>query len=462
MQEGAMEQGSTPGLSRGLLSRHIVMMSLGGVIGAGMFLGSGSTIHLAGPAVVVDYLVGGILLLFVLFALAEMSIHKPVAGSFLVYVRQYVGPMFGYLAGWLYWFCWVLVLAAECTAGATFLHFWLQGVPLWVLSLIISLALTIVNLFQVRAYGEFEFWFAGIKIVTIVLFSLLGFLLLVGAVPGHPAIGFGNLTARGGFFPTGFSGLAGALLVVMFSYGGSEMIGLTAAETRDPGRTIPRAMVGVVWRTVLFYVLPLVVIVALVPWTTVGTGESPFVMVFRQVGVPFVDHVMNFVVLTAVLSSMNSGMYAVSRMLYSLGQQGYAPGWLMKLSGRRVPIRALLASTIFLWIGVGIAYEWPDQVFNYLMSIPGFSFLFVWLLILVAHVGFHRRVPKAELEKLPFHAWGYPVSTGLGILMLAVIIGLIMMSAEQRLGIWTSLGAMAVMLVGYGFVRRESRREVRP
>ncbi|MBX6395972.1 MAG: amino acid permease [Alicyclobacillaceae bacterium] len=454
---GTEYQGS-PGLSRGLTSRHIRMMSLGGVIGAGMFLGSGSTIHLAGPAVVVDYVVGGVLLLFVLFALAEMSIYNPVSGSFLVYIQQYLGPMFGYLAGWLYWFCWVIVLAAECTAGATFLQWWFHGVPLWVLSLVISVVLTVVNLFQVRTYGEFEFWFAGIKITTIILFSVLGLLLIFGWIPGYEAIGFGNLVEHGGFFPTGFAGLAAALLVVMFSYGGSEMIGLTAAETRDPQRTIPRAIVGVVWRTVLFYVLPLLVIVSLVPWDTVGTGESPFVMVFRRIGLPMVDHVMNFVVLTAVLSSMNSGMYAVSRMLYSLAERGFAPTFFLALSGRRVPVRALLVSTIFLYVGVAIAYLWPKQVFNYLLSIPGFSFLFVWLLILCAHIGFRRRVPEDQLEKLSFRAWGYPYTTGLGILMLILVIGLIVFNAEQRIGIFTSFGAMVVMLILYAVSGRKTVR----
>lgn len=403
-------------LSRSLTSRHITMMALGGVIGAGIFKGSSSSIATAGPGVIISYLIGGIILLFVIQGLAEMTIRHPHARNFRDLLEPILGRFAGYTAGWMYWITWVLVMAAEIAAAAVFLQYWFDQIPLWVLSLIISLIITGINLFQVHVYGETEFWLAGIKILVLILFTLLGGALLFTGFGDHPAAGLTNLTAHGGFFPNGIMGIASSMLIVMFSFGGAEMIGMTLGEMKNPEKVIPRVARTVITRIIIFYILPIFVIVSLVPWNQMGEN-SPFVTVFQAIGIPYVDHIMNFVLLTAVISAANSGMYAASRMLYSQARSGQAPKFLAKLSKQKVPVNALLFSTSFLYLGVIISFFAKGKTFDYLMVIPAYSMLLIWILLLVAHL--KSRSQGIDLNQ--YHVKLFPITSWIGLITLAII-----------------------------------------
>ncbi|MBL0388233.1 amino acid permease [Tumebacillus sp. ITR2] len=372
-------------LARSLKARHIMMIALGGAIGAGMFKGSSTSIAMAGPSVVLAYLLGGIILLFVMQGLADMAVRNTQAATFRELLEPILGRFTGYFAGWMYWLTWVLVMAAEVATAGVFLNHWFPSVPLWLLSLIVSIGITLLNLFQVNVFGETEFWLTGVKILTLLLFIVIGGVLLFTGFGDHPATGFRHLTDSGGFFPNGLSGLAQSMLVVMFSFGGTEMIGMTLGETEDAAKVVPRAARGVIYRILVFYVLPMIVIMSLVPWNQLDEN-SPFVTVFSAIGIPYAGDIMNFVMLTAVLSAANTGMYAASRMLYTQAGDGQAPRFFAKLSTKKVPVRALLASTSFLYIGVFIAFFAKGHTFDYLMVIPSYSAMIVWMLLLAAHL----------------------------------------------------------------------------
>ncbi|KEO82312.1 amino acid permease [Tumebacillus flagellatus] len=379
------EQRQDEVLARSLKARHIMMIALGGAIGAGMFKGSSSSIAMAGPSVILSYVVGGIILLFVMQGLAQLALQNSKAATFRELMEPILGRFTSYFAGWNYWLAWVLVMSAEVATAGMFLNHWFPSVPLWLLSLIVSLGITLLNLFQVNVFGETEFWLTGVKILTLVLFIIIGGVLLFTGVGDHPATGFSHLTDSGGFFPNGLSGLAQSMLVVMFSFGGTEMIGMTLGETEDAEKVVPRAARGVIVRILVFYVLPILVITSLVPWNQLD-DNSPFVTVFTAIGIPYAGDLMNFVMLTAVLSAANTGMYAASRMLYTQAGAGQAPRFFAKLSARKVPVRAMLMSTSFLYIGVIIAFFAKGNTFDLLMVIPGFAIMIVWMLLLVTHI----------------------------------------------------------------------------
>lgn len=355
-----------------------MMITLGGTIGSGIFKGSGSSIGLAGPGVIVPYLVGGIILFVVMKGLAQLVVANPQAKTLRDLVEPALGRFMGYCTGWIYWLSWVLVMAAETAAAASFLQYWFPHVSLWILSLILSVLMTLLNLFQVSVYGEIEYWLAGVKIATLVLFVLLGAVLIFTT---HLHSAAHNLVGVGGFFPHGIKGLLSAMLVVMFSFGGIEMVGMTLGETQNPEKTILKAVRTVVARVLLFYILPILVIVTLVPWNTLGTTQSPFVTVFGEVGIPFVGGIMNFVLLTAVLSAVNTGMYATSRLLYTQAIHGSAPRFFAKLTNSKTPARALIFSTMFLYVGVVIAVFAKGNTFNDLMVLPGYIVMFIWGLL---------------------------------------------------------------------------------
>jgi amino acid transporter, AAT family len=446
-REKSLENPESVGLARGLKARHVMMIALGGAIGAGMFKGSSTSIDQAGPGVVIAYLLGGIILLFVMQGLADMTVRNPLAQTFRNLIDPILGRFAGHLVGWMYWIDWVLVMAAETAAAAVFLSYWFPTVPLWLSALVVSIAITLVNLFQVNVFGETEYWLAGVKIAVLILFILFGGTLLFTGIAHHPAVGFQNLTTHHGFFPHGLRGVAESMLVVMFSFGGTEMVGMTIGETENPASVIPRAARSVILRILLFYVLPILVIVSLVPWNQLDTAGSPFVTVFQAIGIPYVGAIMNFVLLTAVLSATNTGMYAASRMLYTQAIDGQAPRFFAKLTGRHVPVRALLVSTSFLYVGVIVAFFAKGDAFNYLMVIPGYSVMIVWMLISLAHIVSRVREPGDK---------GFPIASVIAVLALVVIfIGVIMTS--PILGTVASLLALALVCVFYLFTR--SRRD---
>ena len=430
------DENSGQALSRQLKSRHIIMMTLGGAIGAGLFRGSDTSISQTGPGAVFAYLLGGIILLFVMQGLGELAVQNTKARTFRELVAPVLGSFAGYSIGWIYWLDWVLVMAAETAAAAGFLSYWFTTVPLWLLALIVSVVMTVLNLLQVRVYGEMEYYLAGIKITVLGLFIIFGFLLLFTGFHGHPATGFRHLTDVGGLFPHGFSGFLSSLLVVMFAFGGTEMVGMTIGETENPEKVIPRAARSVIVRILLFYVLPILVIVSLVPWNELGTGSSPFVTVFQTIGIPYVAGIMNFVMLTAVLSATNSGMYAASRMLYTQALSGQAPRFFAKLSPQHVPVRALLVSTSFLYIGVIIAFFAQGQTFNYLMTIPGYSVILVWIMLAATHV----KSRKMRTQNTVF------VGSMPGSWFAIIMLSLILLGIVATTPIWGTM-AMIVFLV---------------
>ncbi|MFP3124689.1 amino acid permease [Ectobacillus funiculus] len=403
-------------LQRGLQPRHVQLMAMGGMIGTGIFKGSSDTISAAGPGIIVSYLFTGFLLLIVMTALAEMAIAYPglnIQGM----IQKAFGSRFSFVVGWLYWVNWILVIIVEVLAAASFLQYWLPAAPLWLLSLICTILILSVNLISVKMYGEIEFWLAGIKIITLILFIVIGAALLFGLFSNQEAVYFGNYISHGGFLPKGWGGVFAALLIVVFSFGGSELIGLTVTEMKHMEQTLPKVIKGTMFRVILFYTLPILVICGLIPWNEIGTQGSPFVQVFSATGLQGVAHIMNFVLLTALLSAANSGMYATSRVLYSLAQNQEAPALFSFVTKRGVPIWGIIVSGIALLIGSFIAYLTPEHVFSYLMSIPGFTILFIWTSICLAQLKLRKQYPSTPY----FRLWLFPYSTLFAAVALATI-----------------------------------------
>ena len=378
-------------LHRGLKERHIQMIAIGGAIGVGLFLGSAKGIDRAGPSLLLSYAVAGIVIFLIMRALGELLLYRPVTGSFATYADEFVGRWAGFATGWTYWVMWVVIGMAEITAAGIYVQYWFPDVPQWIPALVALVVLFSANLIAVRLFGEFEFWFAIIKVVTIVAMIVLGLAIILF---GFGALGdtasFSNLWSHGGFFPKGLDGPFLALQIVMFAFLGVELLGVTAGEAENPEKSIPSAINKVIWRVLIFYVGALLVIMSLVAWNNQDPNVSPFVRVFDQVGIPAAAEIVNFVVLTAALSSCNSGIFSTGRMLYSLARQGQAPAALGEVSSRHVPAKGLTVSFGFMLIGVVINYFVPDKAFSYITSIATVCGLFVWSMIVFSHMRFRQ------------------------------------------------------------------------
>ncbi|MBK3494207.1 amino acid permease [Viridibacillus sp. YIM B01967] len=411
-------------LQRTMTSRHITMMALGGAIGAGLFKGSSSAIDMAGPSVLLAYLIGGIILLFVMQGLAEMAVRNSDARTFRDLVQSILGKYPAYFLDWIYWKMWVLNITAESVVAAIFIQYWLPDYPIWILALSVSVLVTAINLLSVKVFAETEYWLALIKITVIVVFIIAGFVLLLVTFGNHTAVGFSNLTDHGGFFPNGSAGLITAMLVVIYSYGGTEIIGVTLAETKNPEKVVPKAVRSTLVRIISFYLVPFFIIVSLIPWNEVnGVPESPFVMVFKMIGIPGADHIMNAVVLLAIISSMNSGLYGSSRVLYTQAMDGRIPKIFSHLSKKKVPVYAILMCTSALYMGVLISLFAGSKTFDFLMGSLGYTVLFIWLIIAIAHLKSRKKQP----EKTSAYAvkW-FPYTTWFAIIALcAILIGII-------------------------------------
>lgn len=414
---------STVNLQRTMTSRHIMMMALGGSIGAGLFKGSSAAIDTAGPSVVLAYLIGGIILLFVMQGLAEMAVQNSGARTFRDLVQSVLGMFPAYFLDWIYWKMWVLNIAAEAIVAAIFLQYWFPDTPIWMLAFLVSIAVTIVNLLSVKIFAETEYWLALIKISVIVIFILSGLLLLFVSFGDHVAPSFTNLTDHGGFFPNGSAGFMTAMLVVIYSYGGTEIIGVTLAETKNPEKVVPQAVRSTLTRIIAFYLFPFFIIVGLIPWNKVnGVNESPFVMVFQMIGIPGADHVMNGVILLAIISSMNSGLYGSSRVLYTQAVDGRVPQIFARLSSKKVPFIAILMCTASLYAGVLISIFAGDKTFNYLMGSLGYTVLFIWLIIAFAHL----KSRKKNEQLSGYYVKWFPYTTWVAILsLLAILVGIV-------------------------------------
>ena len=440
-------------MKRGLKNRHLQMIALGGAIGTGLFYGSTSTIALAGPSVMLEYLMGGIVIFFIMRMLGEMAVDEPVSGSFSYYASKYWGAFPGFLSGWNYWFNYVLVSMAELTAVGIYMNFWFPGLPQWLSALVCLVAITALNLVNVKAYGEAEFWMAIIKIAAIVSMILLGLGLLFSSGTPFPR-NFSNLWENGGFLPHGVWGLAEATAVVMFSFGGIELIGITAGEAEDPDRSIPRAINQVIWRILLFYVGTMVVLMALWPWNQVGTEASPFVQIFSDVGVPAAAHLLNFVVLTAAVSVYNSAIYSNSRMLYGLAKSGEAPSFFLKLSDRGVPVRGILVSSGITLIVVALNYFLAGHIFLYLMMIATCAAVISWVTICVTHLLFRRRC-AAEGRGTKFRSPLYPWTNLLSLAFLAGVIFFMTQVPDMQLAVLFLPAWLLVLFLGYQYRKRQ-------
>lgn len=449
------KQGERQELRRGLKERHVQLIALGGSIGVGLFLGSATAIQTAGPSLLVTYLIGGLVVFCLLRALGEVAVAYPVAGSFSAYAHTFLGPIAGYLTGWTYWFMWIVTGMAEITAVGVYMNFWLPELPQWIPALAAVFIMTIVNLIAVEVYGEFEFWFALIKIIAIVLLILggLGMIILGIGNAGTP-VGIGHLWQHGGFFPHGTDGTIAALAMVLFSYVGIEVIGITAGEAKDPGKTLPAAIDKVFWRILLFYIGSLYVIMSIYPWTEIGSFGSPFVSVFEKLGIDNAAGIMNFVVLSAALSSCNSGIFSTGRMLYTLASQGEAPAFLAKLNGSQVPVNGVLVSTACLLAGVGLNYFIPAKVFAYVTSIGTFACLWVWATILVVQLKFRRSLSKAQVAKLAYPMPWYPASGFFCLIMLLAVAGIMSRDADSALALFFGPLWLLGLMVSYVLSRR--------
>ena len=436
-------------LNKGLLPRHVQFIALAGMIGTGIFKGSSDTLHIAGPSVIVAYLIGGLLLFIIMAALGELALAHPNHN-----VQHLVNKAFGFqisfLVGWLYWINWIIVTVVELLAAGSFLQFWLPQTPLWLLSLICAVVIIGINLFQVKYYGELEFWFAGVKILALVVFIVLGFFLLLGVIPSGIHNPMSNYTAHGGFFPHGLGGTFSAFLVVMFSYGGAELIGVAVTETKDAEQVLPKIIKGAVWRVIIFYILPIVIICGIMPWDKVTGKDSPFVQVFSVTGLPGAAHIMNFVLLTAVLSAANSGIYATSRTLFSMAQSGVAPARLAKVSRNGIPIVGIMITSLCILIGVFLAYLTPSEVIGYLMTIPGFTVMIIWMSICAAQL---KLRPHYTLQPAFKVKW-FPYTTGFALIALIVIFIGFLFNPHNIAGSLVSIATILVLILFSFFTRK--------
>ncbi|GHB10476.1 amino acid permease [Streptomyces thermoviolaceus] len=437
------------GLQAGLKNRHLSMIAIGGVIGAGLFVGSSTGIATAGPGILISYALVGALVVLVMRMLGEMSAANPTSGSFSAHADRALGSWAGFTIGWLYWFFWVVVLAVESTAGATILANWVPAVPQWGWALIVMVVLTATNLVSVGSYGEFEFWFAGIKVVAIAAFIVIGLLAVLGILPGVHAeqATFSNLTSHGGFLPHGPGSILTGVLLVVFSFMGSEIATLAAGESEDPQRAVTKSTNSIIWRIAVFYLGSIFVVVSLIPWDDESiTDKGSYVAALDSLGIPHAGQIMDLIVLVSVLSCLNSGLYTASRMAFSLGERGDAPRAFARTTAQGVPRTAILVSVAFGFLAVFFNYEFPDTVFLFLVNSSGAVALFVWLVICFSQLRMRRIIQREAPEKLVVKMWLYPYLTwGAAALILCVF--LYMLTDTQHDGRETVLLSLLVAVV---------------
>lgn len=409
-------------LKTGLKKRHLTMLSMGGVIGAGFFVGLSGIINQAGPGAVITCAICGIIVFLVMRMLGEMAVAKPCTGSFTEYARMALGDWAGFTTGWLYWYFWVIVVGIESVVGATLLSRWIHGVPLWLMSAVLLLVMTGVNLLSVSNFGEAEYWFAGIKVAVIIGFIVLGSLFVFGIWPGSE-VDFSNLTGHGGFLPNGFTPVLVGVVAVIFSMTGAELVTIAAAESAEPAGAIRRATNTVVFRILAFFVVATFLLVTMLPWDSFVVGDSPFISALDLLGIPGAADILNLVVLVAVLSCLNSGLYTASRMLFALSVYNDAPAWMTRTNSRGVPVKGVLACTVAGYFCIAAGYIWPDTIFLFLVNSSGAICLFVYILICVSELRLRRRWERESPEILKFRVWLYPglpiVVTGLILVILA-------------------------------------------
>ena len=449
-------------LKRGLKNRHIQMIALGGAIGTGLFYGSAESIALVGPAILLAYLLGGFIIYLIMTMMGEMSTHEPVAGAFSHFSYKYWGEFPGFLAGWNYWFLYILVSMAELSVIGIYIQVWFPEIPLWVSSLTVLIIITIINLFSIRIYGEFEFWFALVKVLAIMLLIALGAYLII---TGTDSASIANLWQHGGFFPYGVKEFLLSLVIVMFSFGGTELIGITAGEADDPKKSIPKAIKQVIWRILLFYILSIAVLMILHPWNEIGTDGSPFVIIFKEMGFGIVNTPLgeinipatffNIVVLSAAISVYNSGIYSNGRMLFGLAEQGNAPKFFMKLNRNSAPVVAILFSSLCTLIAVVINFLVPEGAFMRIMSLAVAAATITWGLIVIVQYKFRKQVDEKSLTfKVPF----YPISNFIALAFLALLLVMMTQSGNMVYAVIVIPIWIIILYIGFRVKKRLENR----
>ncbi|MCE4943928.1 MULTISPECIES: amino acid permease [Streptomyces] len=442
-------------LSHGLKQRHLSMIALGGVIGAGLFVGSREGIAAAGPSIVLAYAVSGALVMLVMRMLGEMSAAQPSSGSFSVHAERSIGSWAGFTVGWMFTALLCVAVAAEALGAADVLHQWFPSTEPWMWVLLIMVVFTATNLTAVGNFGEFEFWFAALKVAAIALFLILGVLAILGLLPGTSAPGTSHLTGDGGFLPKGVDGLMVGLLASVFAYGGLETVTIAAAESKDPARGVARAVRTAMWRIALFYVGSMAVIVTVIPWSAPSIAKSgPYVAVLDYLKIPAAGQIMNVVILIALLSAVNANIYGSSRMAYSLIARGQGPAFLGKVSGG-VPRRTVLLCAMFGFFAVLLSFWWPTTVFQWLLNMVGAAVLVVWGFIAVAQLRTRRRLEREAPEKLIVKMWAFPYLTWVALAGVAVVLVLMLRDENQRLQLLFT-GGFGLVLTVIGVVRQRA------
>ncbi|WP_051711162.1 amino acid permease [Streptomyces sp. NRRL S-350] len=459
--EVADAQPGEEGYERGLGGRQIQMIAIGGAIGTGLFLGAGTAISKSGPSLILSYAVAGVVIFVIMRALGELLTYRPVSGSFAEYAREFLGPFAGYVTGWTYWLFWVVTGMAETTAAAVYVKFWAPGIPQWLSALTFLVILYAANLISVKVFGEIEFWFSMVKVTAIIGMILIGVgVLTLGFSKAGDTASISHLWQNGGFFPKGIGATVMTLQIVMFAYLGVELVGVTAGESENPEKTLPRAINTLPWRIALFYIGALVVILSLVPWTEFQPGVSPFVAAFGKIGIPAAAGIINFVVLTAALSSCNSGMYSTGRMLRDLALRGQAPGRLTRLNTRRSPAYAITVSSLLMGVGVVLNYLVPARAFEYITSVATVCGLWTWAMILISQIRYRRAWKGGRLPAPTFRAPGGAWVSWVALAFLALVVVLIALDEDNRISLYVFPAWALLLVIGYRFLERRNPQAV--
>jgi amino acid transporter, AAT family len=446
-----------PSLSRNLANRHIQLIAIGGTIGVGLFLGSAKAIHNAGPGLLLAYALGGLAIFFIMRALGELLTYRPVAGSFASYAEEFCGPFAGFVTGWSYWFMWVVMAMAELTAIGIYVRYWFPDIPQWLPALIALMALYGSNLLAVRVFGELEFWFALVKVITIVALIVAGLAVIVFHVGSFGATaGFGNLTAHGGFLPFGIGAVLLTLQIVMFAYSGVELIGVTAGEAQNPAVVLPRATNGIIIRILIFYLGALVIIMSVVPWNELSPSVSPFVFVFEKLGIPGAAGIITLVVITAAASSCNSGLFSTGRMLWSLAHRRQAPQLFGVLNAQHVPAAGIHVSAAVMLIAVVLNYVVPKEVFTWVTSITLIGTLWTWGIIMVAHRNYRRAIRAGTVAAAPFRMPFAPLANYLVLAFLLGVTAMLWLDKDTRVALYVAPFWFGLLGVWYALQRRRT------
>jgi len=444
-------------LQKDLKTRHITMISIGGVIGGGLFVGSGTIIQSTGPAAILSYIIGALMVVLVMRMLGEMAAVNPDSGSFSTYAHKAIGPWAGYTIGWLYWFNWLIIIAIEAVLLGVMINNWFPSIPTWIASLFVIIMMTMTNVYSVKLYGEFEYWLAFIKVVAILAFLVLGVSMIFGLVPNVDRPDLSMISENGGFFPKGIMPVLLSVVFISFSLSGSEVAAIAAGESDNPEKNVIRAINSVVWRLMIFFVGSVSILVIFMPWNNAELLKLPYASLFQMAGIPAAAEIMNGVVFLSLLSVMNSGIYTSSRMLFSLAKKGDAPFIFSKLNSRGTPVWAIYASIIFAFICAMLKFISPDKLFAFLANSSGGVTMLMYMFVSVSHIRLRRKAEREDPGKLKVKMWLFPYLTYATLAMIITIFVAQAFIADMRMQFYMTMLATAVVIAIY-FLRDRNKR----